>query len=72
MTDHLRNEHAADALTSRDDELEWELMRDCDLGLEPGCVSDTEQRERWAADRAAVEATYEPRDFGWWDWLDAS
>ena len=67
MTDHLRDETIADALLARDDELEWEAMRNLDLGLDCGWCSDAEQQARWAADRAAVMAEYEPRDFGWWN-----
>lgn len=67
MTDHLRNETAADALTSRDDELEWAAMRNLDLGCDPQWVSDDDMRRHWSADRAAAMAEYDPRDFRWWN-----
>ena len=74
MTDHLRNEVAADALTAADDEADWragwEAQRNVDLGLDCGWVSDAEQQARWAADRAAVMAEYDGRDFGWWNSWD--
>lgn len=67
MTDHLRNEVAADALTERDDEAEWEAMRNLDLGLEPGWVTTDDMHQTWADDFAPVQAAYDPKDFGEWD-----
>jgi hypothetical protein len=70
------NEWASEALTAADDEAEWraawEQQRNCDLGLDVGWCSEREQIESWAADRAAVMAGYDPRDFGWWNSEGAS
>jgi hypothetical protein len=74
VTDHARNEWASDALTAADDEAAWragyEAQRDVDLGLDVRAVSEREQIESWAADRAAVMAEYDPRDFRWWNRWD--
>ena len=56
MTDHARNEWAAEALMDGDEQAAWDQSRNVDLGLEPGWISDAEQRAWWASDRAAVEA----------------
>ena len=74
MTDHLRNEWISESLADDDDEADWragyETQRNIDLGLDCSWVSDAEQQARWAADRAAVMAEYDPRDFRWWNSKD--
>lgn len=62
-----RNEWIADALNERDDRAEWEAQRNADLGLDVGWVSTAEMVASLAAERAEVEAGYDPRDFGWWN-----
>jgi hypothetical protein len=67
MSDHARNEWIAEALDAAQDEMEYEAMRNLDLGLEPGYVSTDEMIRHANADRAEPMAEYDPRDFGWWD-----
>lgn len=63
----LRSEYMEGRLVTADEEAAYEASRNDGLGLEPGWVSDEEMEARWAAERAAAMAAYDPRDFGWWN-----
>jgi hypothetical protein len=66
-----RSEWIAGRLTTADEEADFrehfEAQRAVDLGLDVGWCSEREQIESWAAERAAVMAEYDPRDFRWWN-----
>lgn len=66
VSDEARREYIADRLMSDDEELAWKRDRAELLGLPDERPTPEQMRDAIAADRAAVEALYDPRDFGWW------